>query len=491
MKLAHTKPDTAAFTGNAIVIGVIKNQPLENQKLGVSRAVLDALAQGVSSLAFDPETGQLFTLPDGKRFVIAVGLGEKKLITAETYRKASAAATWMAKTRCQQRIGLHFPSAKTPEELTACLEGAALAAYAAPDYRKTKTPRQQQARIEQIELLSDHPAAATIIARTRIACEAVHLVRDLVNKPSNQKAPLEFAKIAEKESKAAGLTCKVISETELKKMKMGGIIGVSAGSHEPPCLVQLEYAPPKAKRTVALVGKGVTFDSGGLNLKPWEGMLTMKQDMAGAATVLGTMLAAARLQLPMRLIGLLPLVENLPGNRAYKDGDILTAFNGKTIEVIHTDAEGRIILADALSYAESLSPDCIVDLATLTGAQNVALGRYFIGATGNDPKLLSQLLDAGNATFERGWALPLIPEWDEQIKSDSADVRNISKAKGEAGTLIGGAFLRQFVEKTPWVHLDIASTAFVEIPDASRPYLPPYGGTGVGVRLLLQWLANA
>ncbi|MDO8625471.1 MAG: M17 family metallopeptidase, partial [Candidatus Diapherotrites archaeon] len=275
---------------------------------------------------------------------------------------------------------------------------------------------------------------------------------------------------------------------ELKKMGMGGILGVSAGSHEPSCLVQLEYAPAKYSKTVALVGKGVTFDSGGLNLKPWEGMLTMKEDMAGAATVLGTIIAAAKLRLNARIIAIFPLLENMPGNRAYKDGDILTTFNRKTIEVIHTDAEGRIVLADALAYAESLKPDCIVDLATLTGAQNVALGRYFIGAMGNNPELLQQILAAGNDTFERGWELPLIPEWDEQIRSDAADVRNISKTKGEAGTLIGGAFLRQFVDHTPWAHLDIASVAFAEVPDTGRPYLPAYGGTGVGVRLLVEWI---
>ncbi|MDO8625217.1 MAG: M17 family peptidase N-terminal domain-containing protein, partial [Candidatus Diapherotrites archaeon] len=330
MRLETNKSDSAAFSGNALLVGVIKNQPLAKQTLGLSPAVTAALQQGIDSMAFDPEIGQLLTVPDGKRIVIAVGLGEKEKITSETYRKAAAAATQMAKVRCQQTIGLHFPSASDENDLAAVLEGAYLAAYSAPDYRRDKTSRQQNARIEQIELLSDHKAAASIVSRVQIVCEQVAAVRNWVNWPSGQKTPTQFAQIAQTQTKPLGISCKVFGEAELKKMGMGGILGVSAGSHEPPCLVQLEYVPAKHTKTIALVGKGVTFDSGGLNLKPWEGMLTMKEDMAGAATVLGTILAAARLQIPVRILVLFPLVENMPGNRAYKDGDILTTFNRKT-----------------------------------------------------------------------------------------------------------------------------------------------------------------
>ncbi len=479
------------FQGNALLIGIQKTVPVRQQFPELNPENVSQIESAIQHQLFDPEQNQSFVIPlfhSKNQYLIACGLGEPDKITPENYRKAAASGTSAAKIRCLQSIGLFFPSIQQENEVQALLEGTLLATYAAPDYRRDKTERSQKTKITQVTLFSPRKNLQPLISRTQAVIDSVFKVRDLVNLPSAEKTPVQFAAIAKKEAQKAGLKIKILTEKELSKLGMGGILGVSAGSHEPARLVVLEYKPARPTKTVALVGKGVTFDSGGLNLKPWEGMLTMKQDMAGAATVMGILIAVSRLKLPVHLLGFCPLVENMPANHAVKDGDILTTHNKKTIEVIHTDAEGRIILADALAYAESFKPDYLIDLATLTGAQTVALGRYFIGTMGNNPALLQEIIAAGNETMERCWELPLVDDLTWMIQSETADVRNIGKVRGEAGTILGGAFLKQFVEKTPWVHLDIASTAFLEQSETNRPYLPTTGATGTGVRLLIEWL---
>ena len=262
---------------------------------------------------------------------------------------------------------------------------------------------------------------------------------------------------------------------------MGGVLGVSQGSTHPPRFLILEYGPP-AKRPIVLVGKGVTFDSGGISIKPSAGMAEMKMDMSGAAAVIGTFEAVAQLKLPVHIIGLIPAVENLPSGSSIRPGDVLRHYNGMTSEVDNTDAEGRLILADALAYADTFKPQAVIDLATLTGAVVVALGHHATGMMGNDRGLMKKLETAGAATYERVWELPLFDEYEKQIKSDIADVKNTGGRW--AGAITGGLFLKKFIGKYPWVHLDIAGTAILE---ESGNYTSK-GASGVGVRLLTELL---
>jgi leucyl aminopeptidase len=280
-----------------------------------------------------------------------------------------------------------------------------------------------------------------------------------------------------------GIHCTILHQEELEKLGMGALLAVGQGSQHPPRMVVMEYRGAGAtEKPTALVGKGITFDTGGISLKPGANMEMMKQDMAGGAAVLGAMQAAAALKLPVNLVGLVPLAENMPDGRAYKPGDVVTTLSGLTVEINNTDAEGRLILCDALHYAHRFTPAAIIDLATLTGACVVALGHNATGAMGNDPKLLSALAGAGEATGERLWELPLWEEYGDLMKSDIADLKNAGGP--HAGTISAGWFLKQFVGTHKWAHLDIAGTAW---EDKGRHYLPK-GATGVGVRLLVKYL---
>jgi leucyl aminopeptidase len=277
----------------------------------------------------------------------------------------------------------------------------------------------------------------------------------------------------------------VLSKAAIGRLGMGGLLGVSRGSARPPRFIIMEYRGGRGRRnTIVLVGKGVTFDSGGISIKPSANMAEMKMDMSGAAAVIGTMQAAAQLRLPVHLIGLVPATENLPGGRALKPGDILTHLNKKTSEIDNTDAEGRLILADALSYASRYTPDLVIDLATLTGACVVALGHVASGMLGNDPHAMSRLKAAGDRTYERVWELPMFEEYEKLIASDVADVKNVGGRWG--GAITAAMFLKQFIGDYRWVHLDIAGPAIMEEP---WEYIPK-GGSGVGVRLLIDFLRH-
>ncbi len=304
-----------------------------------------------------------------------------------------------------------------------------------------------------------------------------------MNEPGNVKSPDFLARQAADAAKEAGFDCTILKKPEIEKEKMGALLGVAQGSEREPRLIVMEYSGgKKGDAPVALVGKGVVFDSGGLSIKPSEGMEEMKMDMGGGAAVIGAMTAAALLKLPCNLVGIVPAVENMPSGTAIRPGDILTSASGKTIEVLNTDAEGRLILADALSYVARYQPKTVVDLATLTGACIIALGHHATAVLGNDDKLVRELLAAGERAGEKAWQLPLWPEYAEQIKSDVADVKNIGGRP--AGTITAAAFLQKFADDFKWAHLDIAGTAWA---DAAKPCYPK-GGTGVGVRLLIEYL---
>jgi leucyl aminopeptidase len=318
----------------------------------------------------------------------------------------------------------------------------------------------------------------------------VNLVRDLVNSPANYATPTMLAQKAEETAAKFGLEIQILEEEEMRELGMGSLLGVAQGSEEPARFVVLEHNRDHAELdTIALVGKGITFDSGGISLKQAEGMKVCKGDMAGAAAVLGTMCVAAALKLPVHLVGLMPLTENMPGGRAYKPGDVVKAMNGKTIEVISTDAEGRMILVDALTYSLRYEPKAIIDLATLTGSVMVALGHQAMGLFSNDDQLSARLEAAGQKSFERVWRFPLYEEYGKQLKSDIADMKNSGGREG--GAITAAIFLQKFVNDRPWAHLDIAGVAF-KWSDKDRDdiaYLPGWS-TGTGVRLLTQFLRD-
>jgi leucyl aminopeptidase len=323
------------------------------------------------------------------------------------------------------------------------------------------------------------------LQRGCILGEAVNLTRDLANRPPAEITPAGFAQQAERLAKELGLGCEVWDHTRLVQERMQSLLAVAKGSTEPPRMVKLEHRGAGAGAfTIALVGKGVTFDSGGLSLKPTDGMLTMKCDMAGAATVLGAMTAIARLKLPVNVVGLMGLVENMPGGSAFKLGDILTARNGVTIEVLNTDAEGRLVLADVLSYAVDLGVERIVDLATLTGACVVALGEDVAGAMTNDQPLCDRVLAASKEIGEDLWQLPMFDLYDDLIKGDVGDIKNTGGRWG--GAISAAKFLQRFVGSKPWVHLDIAGPAFAS---SAKPHRDG-GATGVYVKTLVELVAR-
>jgi len=419
-----------------------------------------------------------------RRYII-VGLGERKKISMERYRRAAATATKRARSFKAKTVAIFVPQTARPFDQTvhALTEGALLSLYRFDKYISKK--EENSGDVESLSIVSIERSrlkeGTAAVRKAQIISEATALARNLGNAPGNEIYPQTLAEAAQQSAERSGYRASVLDEQEIKDLAMGGVLGVSQGSAHPPRFIILEYGPASS-RPVVLVGKGVTFDSGGISIKPSAGMAEMKMDMSGAAAVIGTFEAVARLKLPVHIVGLIPAVENLPSGSAIRPGDILRHYNGKTSEVDNTDAEGRLILADALGYAETFKPQAVIDLATLTGAVVVALGHHATGMMGNDPRLMEKLKSAGETTYERVWELPLFDEYEKQIKSDIADVKNTGGKW--AGSITGGLFLKKFIGNYKWVHLDIAGTAMLE---ENGDYTFK-GASGVGVRLLTEFL---
>lgn len=406
--------------------------------------------------------------------ILLVGLGKSAELTADKLRQAAGKAA--AQARDLKAGDLTFAAPRVLDanvETQAIVEGAILGSYRYDRYMSEK-PR----NLDRLVILNGEEAG---LKRGQIIAEAICLTRDLVNCPPNDLYPESLAEIAKNMAKEVGVTCSVLGPTEMKELGMGGLLGVTSGSSRQPRFIVLEYRGSE-EAPIVFVGKGITFDAGGLCLKPRESMEDMKDDMSGAAAVIGAMKAIASLKLPHHVVGLIPACENMPDGNAFRPGDILN-ISGKTVEVNNTDAEGRLILADALAYAKRYNPKATLDLATLTGACVVALGYFATGIMGNDEALIERIKKAANATSEKVWELPLWPEYTELLKSDIADLKNTGGRWG--GAITAGAFLQKFVEG-PWCHLDIAGTAREE---KGRPYTPK-GGSGVGVRLLTELVEN-
>ncbi len=499
IRLNAERSSLRRMRADAVAVFVNEEPALLREEISGLRKILGKrIDKAVELEKFAGKEGEVLALfTDGAMAsprLFVVGLGKEKPDqngALERYRRGAALAAKQARASKAKRLAFAFPSDSTDgalrETSQALLEGAALALYS---FNKYFTEKEKHERtVQEVTLFSEAEARAKEIKKslheTRIVCEAVSFARDLENAPGNEVFPETLADAARKSALAHGYRAEVWDKKRVERIGFGGLLAVNSGSDKPPRFIILEHnSGRKDLDTIVLVGKGITFDSGGISIKPAAAMAEMKMDMSGAAAVIGTLEAASRLDLPVHLVGLIPATENLLGGSALKPGDIIRHYGGKTSEVDNTDAEGRLVLADALVYASTYKPKAVIDLATLTGACVVALGHHATGMMGNDESLMAALKTAGEATYERVWELPMFDEYNEQIKSDVADVKNVGGRW--AGAITAALFLKKFVGEYKWVHLDIAGTAILE---ESLPYAPR-GGSGVGVRLLVQFLKN-
>ncbi len=418
-----------------------------------------------------------------------VGVGEEKKLTHAKLRKTLHRVMQQATKNREYQIGLGVPISvhglAAAESRLFVLREASIADYTFDHFKSKKNEFEKIDGLHILPLAKEsNEELEECLKRVRLLRTSQQLARDLGNRPANDLTPEAFAAAAKEMAEdASKLRVTILGMKELQKEKMGGILGVSKGSAEEPRVIVIEHRPKKPKKSVVLVGKGVTFDSGGISIKPSAGMGWMKYDMCGAATVMGVMRAVADLDLPIKVVGLIPAVENMPSGTAIKPGDILTMSSGKTVEVDNTDAEGRLILADILHYSARFNPDIVIDYATLTGACVVALGHEAAGMMGNDQKLLDTLRKLGEEVGERVWPLPLYDEYLSYLKSDWADLKNVGSRWG--GAVTAGTFLKQFVpEKVSWVHLDIAGVAYNEKEHNGLPK----GASGFGAVLTVTFL---
>ncbi|SDJ14193.1 leucyl aminopeptidase [Nonomuraea jiangxiensis] len=434
------------------------------------------LGDVLDAVSFTGKAGELAKLPTfgavAAPLLVAVGLGESP--DTEVLRRA--AGTAVRSLAGTSRAALVLP-ADTPEEAEAVALGGLLGAY---DFSRYRTNGEQKPPVAELTVVSGQSEEAA--RRADVLADSVALVRDLVNTPPSDLWPAKFAEIAEQEADKAGVSVEVLDDQQLKEGGYGGLIGVGQGSVNGPRLVRLSYSHPDATSTLAFVGKGITFDSGGLSLKPAASMDVMKSDMGGAGTVLGALVGIARLGLPVNVIGYLCLAENLPSGTAQRPSDVLHSYSGKTVEVLNTDAEGRLVLMDGITRAAEDEPDLIVDVATLTGAQIVALGWRTAAVMANDDDVREMVVETANAAGEGAWGMPLPEELRKGLDSAVADIANVSPERW-GGMLTAGVFLKEFVpDGVRWAHIDMAGPAYNT--GEAHGYTPK-GGTGVITRTLI------
>ncbi len=449
---------------------------------GLRKCVEEIIQSGeVTGRAFETA---LLHRPEGlkARRLLVVGGGKRERFGPVELRRAAGTAARFLKSKSVSEFAFfNDGSLGDAESASAVVEGAIVADFE-PD--KYKTEQKEEKKIARLTLLGPDRAAEREVneaaERSRVLAEAQNFARELINEPSNRMTPTLLAERARALAAEAGLACELLDRPAIERLKMGAFLSVAQGSAEPPVLIALKYQPEGAPQTphLGLVGKGITFDTGGISIKPAEGMEKMKYDMAGGATMIAVMRAIARLRPAVKVTAVVPATENMPGGRAQKPGDIQVAMSGKTIEVINTDAEGRLVLADALHYASTLGCTHLVDAATLTGAVAVALGAVNVGVFSTEQKFLDLLLASARACGEKLWPLPLDDDYREQIRSHIADLMNTGGRYG--GAITAAMFLKEFSGVTPWIHLDIAGTAWV---DEARPYIAK-GASGVAVRTL-------
>ncbi|GAB6267959.1 MAG: leucyl aminopeptidase [Smithella sp.] len=495
MKIFVKKGKLADTKSQAIILPLFE----ENKKLSGAALEIDKISDGLISEVinngdFEAKPSQISviytrgSLPSQR--IALVGLGKQNEFNLEKLRAAFAKVMQHLRNlnikEAATEINLDLLPRKKDQMAQAVAEGSLLGLY---QYTPFKTVgREDLKEMEQLTIVADAKDFSLIesaVKKAQMITQAVCFARDLISAPSNEMTPTIMAQKAQEIAHRKNVSCRVLNKAKMKEMGMNALLAVASGSNEEPKFIILEYAGgKKSAAPIVLVGKGLTFDSGGISIKPAEKMDEMKTDMSGGAAVMGVIMAAADLQLPLNIVALVPATENMPGGSAYKPGDIVKSYSGKTIEVLNTDAEGRLILADALAYASELKPAAVVDVATLTGACVIALGDDVIGMLGTDDKLKNEINGAAQTTGELVWELPLWESYHELIKSDIADYKNSSGRV--ASTITAAAFLSKFAGDSPWVHLDIAGPAWTT---KDKPYIPK-GASGVTVRLLVEFLRN-
>jgi leucyl aminopeptidase len=484
MKIKLSQSPLATTTADAVVLGIFSGEKLADAKTPKSVAEADKATSGLISKLLSREdiSGKRFELTPLLSLpgltapqLLIVGLGEREKFNAGVAFRAAAVAAKQLAAKKRATVAFFLGDTKA-DESEAAIAGAIVGCQGQDLYRSEKK------RQPFDEILWSGSDEKTLAAGVALG-ESMNLTRRLVNEPADNIYPETFAAEAREVAKAHGLACEIWDQARLEQERCGSLLAVARGSSRSPRLIILRYTGAKTDAPIlALIGKGVTFDSGGLSLKPTDGMLTMKCDMAGAATVLGAMQAIARLKLPINVVGLMGLVENMTGPAAFKLGDVLTARSGRTIEVHNTDAEGRLVLADVLNVALDQKPAKMIDLATLTGACVVALGTETVGAMTNNQLWCDAILEAARRVGEPMWQLPMTPEiFDEQIKSEVADIKNVGDGRW-GGAITAAKFLEQFVGNVPWTHLDIAGPAFLDKP---KPWLDG-GATACMLRTLVE-----
>lgn len=482
----------------SLIVGLPCERDLDDTSLaGIDKATGGLLSAALRRGDFTGRLKQTVFLfnqqASGPRRIVLVGLGDAASYSEESARKAMASALKLAAHSPIKRVGIELRSFALGE--ISMIRAGELAAEVSQlalwrDYTfQTEIADENKRTLETVELLwpddEKESDAAEAIRRSEITAKGTCFARELVGRPGNELYPAILAQEAREIATRHKFGVEVFGATELDKMGLHTLLAVGAGSVNPPYLIVIDTAPGSKESPIALVGKGVTFDSGGISIKPASKMEEMKGDMAGAAAVLAAIDVLGQIGLSKRVVGIVPAVENMPGSTAQRPGDIWKSYAGINVEVINTDAEGRLALADAVAYAvRQYKPSCVIDIATLTGACFIALGDVVCGLLGNDDSLCNAIFEAGERTYERVWRLPLYSEYDELLKSDIADIKNVG-GRG-AGTITGAAFIKRFVGSIPWAHLDIAATSWLE---KAGDFMPK-GPTGFGVRLLVETLTR-
>ncbi|OEF99348.1 leucyl aminopeptidase [Vulcanibacillus modesticaldus] len=493
MKFEIINKELSAIQTDLLVMGYYEDMDKPSRELAevdrlLDGAIVDLINQGDITGKLK-ETTLIHTL--GKisiRRILVIGLGSKDKFNYQNVKEVVATAIKKANHLKVKKIvsylfGKNLPNMTEQEVAHSFAEGAVLANYRFNGYSSNNEERSE---VELIQLIVNDSEAIKKGLEYGIAfAKGTNLARDLVNTPGNMMTPTHMADKAIEIARRFGMEYEILEQSDMERLGMGGLLAVARGSKQPPKMIVLKY---RGKETwddvLGLVGKGLTFDSGGISIKPRENMDLMKSDMGGGATVLGVMEVIGRIKPKVNVVAIIPSTENMPSGNAYKPGDVITTMSGKTVEILNTDAEGRLILADGITYAKQLGASRIIDIATLTGAILIALGNVATGAMTNNQKFLTDLMSSAEQTGEKLWQLPLFDEYKEQIKSQIADIKNVGGRM--AGSITAALFLESFAENTPWIHLDIAGTAFADKDTA----LSPKGGTGSMVRSLVQLLLN-
>lgn len=490
MKISAFRGTAVEIEADLMALGLTaKTKNLRGEAAELDRALGGAISDAIDSGDFAGNLGDKLMMRPIKGIkaqrLLLVGLGPARSLNPEAMRVMGGTATRESISVKASSVALLLPS-PIPKRIgaqgaaEAVAEGAGLGGYLFEGYRsKDRKTGPESIRIVNSDRKSSRAVSVGVKAGVAIA-ESAAVARDLVNHPANVATPTMLAEHARKLGKEYGFKTEVLGPREIDKLGMGGIKAVAAGSSQPARVIVMRHSGGRNKRPVVLIGKGLTFDSGGISIKPAENMDRMKSDMAAGAAVIGALAGIARLKLPVNVVGIVPSTENMGGASAFRPGDVLTMIDGQTIEVISTDAEGRLILADSLGYARKMDPMAMVDMATLTGACVIALGHDASGLLGTDNALMGRIEKAADATNERVWRLPLWEEYFEMIKSDIADMKNAGGRP--AGAITAACMLSKFAGEVPWAHVDIAGTAWAE---KQKGYIPK-GGTGVGARLLIE-----